>query len=380
MKIVIAPDSFKGNLTASQVASFIEEGVRRVCPEAEILKVPMADGGEGTVQSLIDATGGRIVAEEVLGPLGQRIKAEYGILGDCETAVIEMAAASGLSLVPANRRNPLLTTTYGTGELILAALNEGCRRVIVGIGGSATVDGGSGMAQALGVKLLNSQGTQIGFGGGSLPDLEKIDVSKIDPRANGVQITVASDVKNPLLGSSGAASIYGPQKGATPDMVKTLEEGLRNFSAIIRRDLGKDIKDIPGAGAAGGLGAGFMVFLDAKVVSGVDTVIEITRLAEKLKDADLVITGEGRMDSQTVYGKTPIGVARIAKKYGVPVVAIVGEASEDVGVVYEHGIDGIIAAISSPVTRAQAMSMAPELIPGGAEHLMRLIRVGIGKT
>jgi len=380
LKIVIAPDSFKGNLTASQVASFIEEGVRRVCPEAEILKVPMADGGEGTLQSLIDATGGRIVVEEVLGPLGQRVKAEYGILGDCETAVIEMAIASGLSLVPANRRNPLLTTTYGTGELIIAALNEGCRRIIVGIGGSATVDGGAGMAQALGAKLLNSQGAQIGFGGGSLPDLEKIDVSKIDPRANGVQIIVASDVKNPLLGSSGAASIYGPQKGATPDMVKTLEEGLRNFSAIIRRDLGKDIKDIPGAGAAGGLGAGFMAFLDAKVASGVDTVIEITRLAEKLKDTDLVITGEGRMDRQTIYGKTPIGVAKIAKKYGVPVVAIVGEASEDVGVVYEHGIDGIITAISSPMTRAQAMSRAPELIPSAAEHLIRLINIGIGKV
>lgn len=375
MKIVIAPDSFKGNLTASRVASFIEEGVRRACPEAEILKVPMADGGEGTVQSLVDATGGKIFPEEVTGPLGDKVKAAFGVLGDGETAVIEMAAASGLPLVPENRRNPLLTTTYGAGELILAALQEGCSRIIVGIGGSATVDGGAGMAQVLGAKLLKRDGQEIGFGGGSLPDLARIDISMLDPRLEDVQVTVASDVKNPLLGPRGAASVYGPQKGATPDMVKTLEEGLKNLAGIIHRDLGKDIRDIPGAGAAGGLGAGLMAFLDAKLVSGIDTVIEITRLAEKLKDADLVITGEGRMDRQTVYGKTPIGVAKLAKKYGIPVVALVGEASEDVRVVYEHGINGIMASILYPMTQAEAMSRASKLIPNAAEHLMRLVKI-----
>ena len=375
MKIVIAPDSFKGNLTALEVAELIEKGIRRVYSKAEIVKVPMADGGEGTVRSLVDATKGRIIRKEVTGPLGKRVKASYGILGDKKTAIIEMASASGLPLVPKKKRNPLLTTTYGTGELIRAALDRGCRKIIVGIGGSATVDGGAGMAQALGVRLLDKKAREIGFGGGALGNLERIDISKLDKRIRKTKVLVASDVDNPLTGPKGAAKVYAPQKGATPSMVKKLEENLKKYALIIKRDLKKDIKDIPGTGAAGGLGAGLIAFLNAKIRLGVDIVIETVGLEKHLKDADLVITGEGKMDSQTIYGKTPIGVAKLAKKHNVPVVAIVGETGEGVEVVYKHGIDGIVTTTPYPMTRTQAIKESSRLIPNASEQLMRLIKI-----
>lgn len=374
MKIIIAPDSFKGNRSASEVANLIEKGIKRVYPKARIVKVPMADGGEGTVRSLVDATKGRIISKKVTGPLGKKVKASYGILGDGKTAIIEMASASGLPLVPKSKRNPLLTTTYGTGELIKAALDKGCRRIIVGIGGSATVDGGAGMAQALGARLLNKKGEEIGFGGGALANLEQIDISKLDKRIKKTKALIASDVDNPLTGPKGAAKVYAPQKGATPSMVKRLEKNLKKYASIIKKDLRKDIKNIPGTGAAGGLGAGLITFLDAKIRLGVDIVIETVGLKKYLKNADLVITGEGKMDSQTIYGKTPIGVAKIAKRCNIPVIAIVGEVGEGVEKVYKYGIDGIITTAPYSMTRVQAIKRSSELIPDVSENLMRLIQ------
>lgn len=384
MKIIIAPDSFKENLSALEVAKLIEKGIRRVYPKAKIVKVPMADGGEGTVQSLVDATKGKMIKKEVTGPLGKKVKASYGILGDNlprqvggKTAIIEMASASGLPLVPKKRRNPLITTTYGTGELIKAALDRGCRKIIVGIGGSATVDGGAGMTQALGVRLLDRKGRKIGFGGGALGNLEKIDVSKLDKRIKKTEVLVASDVDNPLTGPKGAARVYAPQKGATPSMVKRLEKNLKRYASIIKRDLKKDIKDIPGTGAAGGLGAGLVAFLNAKIRLGVDIVIETVKLEKYLKDANLVITGEGKMDAQTIYGKTPIGVAKIAKRYNIPVVAIVGEVGEGIEKVYKHGIDGIMTTTPYPMTHSQAMKKSSHLIPDASEQLMKLLRIKV---
>jgi len=376
VRIVIAPDSFKGSLTALEAANAMEEGLKRVFPKAEIVKVPMADGGEGTVQSLVDATGGRIVKKVVTGPLGDKVEAQFGILGDGRTAVIEMASASGLPLVPPDKRNPMVTTTYGTGELIKAALDMGCRRFIIGIGGSATNDGGGGMAQALGVKLLDKDGNDIPFGGGGLLKLDRIDISTLDPRIAESEIVVACDVDNPLTGPRGAARVYSPQKGATPEMVEILDKALERFAEAVKRDLGRDIKDVPGAGAAGGLGAGLMAFLNAKLQLGVDIVIEATGLEEKVKGADLVITGEGGIDSQTVYGKTPIGVAKVAKKFGIPVLAVAGGISDDASVVYEHGIDGLMSIIPRPITLDEAMAQGPKLLSDAAERIARLLVVG----
>ena len=329
MKIVIAPDSFKESLTALEVAQAIEKGMRNVLPEAEFIKVPMADGGEGTVQSLVDATGGTIISRTVTGPLGEPVEAFLGLSGDKKTAVIEMAAASGLHLVPVEKRNPLITTTRGTGELISAALDFDVEHIIIGIGGSATNDGGAGMAQALGIKLLDVAGAEIGEGGGALGEISSIDMTQIDPRLSSVKIEVACDVDNPLTGPTGASAIFGPQKGATPEMVKILDQNLHHYAETISSNLGKDIEQVPGAGAAGGLGGGLMAFLSAELKRGVEIVLDATRLEEQVKDADLVITGEGKIDAQTVFGKTPIGVAKTAKKHNVSVIAIAGNVASD---------------------------------------------------
>lgn len=380
MKIVIAPDSFKGSLTALEVANAIKEGVKRVMPEAEIDEVPMADGGEGTVQALVDATGGQIITQEVCDPLGNRIEADFGILGDGETAVIEMAAASGLPLVPANKRNPMLTTTYGTGELISAALKRGCRKLIVGIGGSATVDGGAGMAQALGARLLDRDGNEVPWGGGGLERLDRIDISQLDPRIAEAATVVACDVDNPLVGPRGGPAVYGPQKGATPEMVKKLDKYLDRYADIIKRDLGADVKEEPGAGAAGGLGAGLMAFLKADLKSGIDIVIEASNLEQHLQKADLVITGEGQIDSQTVYGKTPIGVAKTAKKFGIPVIGIAGGISDDASVVYDNGIDALMSIPSRPMSLEMAIKNAHSLLADASERAMRLLVLDVKRT
>ncbi|MBN1683557.1 glycerate kinase [Candidatus Bathyarchaeota archaeon] len=342
MKIVIAPDSFKGSLTAIEVSDAVEQGVKIAYPEAIVEKIPMADGGEGTLQCLVNATKGSINEKEVIGPLGEKVIASFGLLGDQATAVIEMASASGLPLVPIDKKNPLITTTYGTGQLIKEALNHGCRKMIIGIGGSATNDGGAGMVQALGVHLWDKKGEEIGFGGAQLIRLDRINVSEIDPRIKKTKIMVASDVQNPLCGPTGASRIYGPQKGATEEMIVTLDHALNHFANIIKRDLKKDIVNVPGAGAAGGLGAGLMAFLNAELKPGIDIVINTVQLEERIKDADLVITGEGEINGSTIYGKTPIGVAKVAKKFQIPVLSISALIDESGFIVKNYGIDYLI--------------------------------------
>ncbi len=372
MKIVIAPQGFKGNLSARQVGQAIENGIKRVLPEAITVIKPMADGGEGTAQALIDATGGRLMTVKATGPSGQPVIAQWGLLGDKVSAVIEMAAASGLTLVPAAKLNPLLTTTYGTGELILAALDHGCRKLIIGIGGSATNDGGAGMAQALGVQLLDTGGMAIPFGGAALAKLEHIDISRLDPRLAECEVLLACDVTNPLCGIQGASAVYGPQKGATPEMVTRLDAALSHYADVIHRDLGIDVRDDPGAGAAGGLGMGLMVFLKAEGIPGIDIVIQSTGLVEDLKDADLVFTAEGRIDSQTAYGKAPIGIAQKAKQFGLPVIALAGEVADDYRAVYQQGIDAVFSIAPGPISLSRSMAQAEELIANTAESTMRL--------
>ncbi|WP_147535158.1 glycerate kinase [Bacillus marasmi] len=369
MKIVIAPDSFKESLSALEAAEAIEKGFKQVIPDAEYIKVPMADGGEGTVQSLVDATGGEIIYKTVTGPLGKPVDAFFGILGNKTTAVIEMASASGLHLVPTEKRNPLITSTRGTGELIAAALDNGVNHIIIGIGGSATNDGGAGMAKALGALLLDENGMEIGEGGGSLCDLASINISGFDPRLANIKIEVACDVDNPLTGEKGASAIFGPQKGATPEMVAQLDQNLSHFAAIIERDLGKIITNVPGAGAAGGLGGGLLAFLPSELKRGVEIVIEATGLSQIVKDADLVITGEGRIDGQTIFGKTPIGVAKTAKKYGVSVVGIAGNVSDDSHIVYEHGIDAVFSIIPGIISLEDAFRHAEKYVERSAANI-----------
>ncbi|KSU87426.1 MULTISPECIES: glycerate kinase [Priestia] len=362
MKIVIAPDSFKESLSALEVAEAVEKGFKQVLPQANYVKVPMADGGEGTVQSLVDATDGEIISKTVTGPLGEPVEAFFGILGTKRTAVIEMAAASGLHLVPPAKRNPLMTTTKGTGELISAALDYGVNHIIIGIGGSATNDGGAGMAKALGAQLLDAEGNEILDGGGALGNLAFINLSTLDSRLQHVKIEVACDVDNPLTGERGASAIFGPQKGATPEMVALLDRNLRHYAAVLERDLGQKIDDVPGAGAAGGLGAGLLAFLQAELKRGVDIVIEATNLLEAVRDADVVITGEGKIDGQTIYGKTPIGVAKTAKKHGIPVIGIAGNIGADSHVVYEHGIDALFSIVPGVTTLENAFANASDYV------------------
>lgn len=379
MKIVIAPDSFKESLTALEVAEAIEAGLKKVLPDAEYVKVPMADGGEGTVQSLVDATEGRLISAEVRAPLGNKVRAEFGLSGDGRTAIIEMAAASGLHLVPSEKRNPLHTTSYGTGELILAALDEGVEKIIVGIGGSATNDGGAGMLQALGALLLDTNKQPIGAGGGCLQDLAAIDLSGLDKRLADVEIVVACDVDNPLCGEKGASAVFGPQKGATAEMVQALDSGLQHFAALAARDLGLDIQSPAGAGAAGGMGGGVLLLPDARLQAGVKIVMEAVGLAEKVQDADLVITGEGRMDAQSVHGKTPIGVAHTAKAFGKPVIAIVGCLREDYEVVYAQGIDAVFPIIRQLGSLEEILQHGRDNLVSAAQNVARIYQMGISR-
>jgi len=378
LRIVIAPDSFKENLTSLEVATCIEKGIRRVMPRARCIKIPMADGGEGTVQSLVDATGGRFVRRRVTGPLGEKVMARYGILGDGTTAVIEMAEASGLPLVPRDKRNPLKTTTYGTGELIIDALKRGVSQIIIGIGGSATVDGGSGMAQAIGVRFLDAFGREItSLGcGGILARIADIDTRRIDPRIGKTGVIIACDVTNPLYGRSGAAYVFGPQKGATAAMVKTLDAGLAHYAAVIRKVLKKDVSRLKGAGAAGGLGAGLVAFAGAKMKRGIDLVVDVTGLVEQVRRADLVITGEGRVDFQTAFGKTPSGVAKAAGKFGVPCIAIGGSLADDAHGVFDHGIAGLESAAARDMDLAEAMRRSRKHLENAGERVIRLLLIG----
>lgn len=377
MKIVIAPDSYKGSLTALEVANSMEKGVKRVFKDSVVEKIPMADGGEGTVQSLIDSTAGEIINIKVTGPVLKEVNAFYGILGGGKTAIIEMAAASGLPLISADEKNPLKTTTYGTGQLIKDALDRGCRNIIIGLGGSATNDGGLGVAKALGVKFLDTNGNDIGEGGGNLDKLASIDVSNMDPRIKESNIIAACDVDNPLCGPEGASNVFGPQKGADKAMIETLDRNLANYAYIIKKDLSMDIINTPGAGAAGGLGAGLLAFFNAKIKRGIDIVIDITKLEEKVQDADIVLTGEGMIDFQTAFGKTPFGVAKIAKKCNLPVIAIAGGIGKNAESLYEKGFDSIFSIVDSPMSLDKAMENSGILIEKTVERVLRVLKINL---
>ncbi|MEN0614822.1 glycerate kinase [Klebsiella indica] len=342
---VLAPDSFKESMTAKEVCNAMEKGLRKVFPDANYIHVPMADGGEGTTQSLIDATQGSLYSLTVTGPLGTPVEASYGIMGNGEIAVIEMASASGIQFVNRETKNPLITTTYGTGELIRACLDKGIKKIILGIGGSATNDGGAGMAEALGVRFYDEAGNALPRGGGALGRLHSVDISGLDSRLAQVDIQVACDVTNPLCGSQGASAIFGPQKGATPEMVAQLDANLAHYAAVIYDQLHKEISDVAGAGAAGGLGAGLMAFTRCTLRKGIDIVVEFSGLRDKLFGADFCFTGEGRIDYQTKFGKTPYGVAKTAKAQGVPVIAVSGCVGEGVEALYDEGIDSIFGII-----------------------------------
>jgi len=375
MKILVAPDSFKGSLTAMEAAENIKKGIHNYDPQIDIDLLPMADGGEGTVQSLVDATEGEIVEKKVTGPLGNKVKAFYGLLGDGETAVIEMAAASGLPLVPEGKQNPLKTTTYGTGELIAAALDAGAQKIIIGIGGSATNDAGVGMAQALGAEILDKNGEQIDFGGGSLNQIEQIKLENLDSRLENVEILAACDVDNPLYGKEGAAYVYAPQKGADPEMVKILDQNLRHFNQIAIKELNKDTNQIPGAGAAGGLGAGLVAFLDAELKAGVKIILDLINFEERLGNVDLVITGEGMLDGQSINGKTPVGVSRSAAEKNIPVIAISGTLGEGVEKVLDHGINSYFSIIDRPAELKEIIEKSPELLSKLSEQIIRTIKI-----
>ncbi|MDZ7605726.1 MAG: glycerate kinase [Cyclobacteriaceae bacterium] len=372
MLIVIAPDSFKECLSATEVAESIMRGILRIAPDAEIRKIPMADGGEGTVEALVAATGGQIHQMNTLDPLMRPIIAKYGVLGNVEVAVIEMAAASGLALVEPENRNPLKTSTYGTGLMIKHALEQGFKRIILGIGGSATNDGGAGMAQALGFQLLDSKGNEIAPGGGNLHQIAKIDGSNKNPMLANLQITVACDVTNPLCGPYGASAIFGPQKGANTQMVTQLDTALGHFAEIISRDLQREVADFPGAGAAGGLGAGLMAFTNATLAPGFQIISDLTNLEDSIANCDLVFTAEGRIDHQTQFGKTPIGVAKLARKYNKPLIALAGSVGSGTDELHELGITAIFSIANGPISMEESMTNAPSLLEKKAEQVMRL--------
>lgn len=376
MKIVIAPDSYKESLSALGVATAIEQGFREIYPDAEYLKLPVADGGEGTVEAMVAATQGHLVRAVVTGPLGEPVDAFYGLSGDERCAYIEMAAASGLESVPPARRNPLLTTSWGTGELIRHALDSGVKQIIIGIGGSATNDGGAGMVQALGGKLLTEDNRQLAAGGAALEQLAKIDLSELDQRLTDCRIEVACDVTNPLTGPEGATAVFGPQKGATEGMIARLDRALAHFAQIIDRDLGIDVLHLEGGGAAGGMGAALYAFCGAKLRPGIEIVTDALHLAERVADADLVITGEGRIDSQTIHGKVPVGVAKVAKSYNIPVIGIAGSLTADVGVVHQHGLDAVFSVLYSVCTLEEALENAADNVRMTARNVAAILKMG----
>ena len=373
MKIAIVPNAFKGSLTAAQAAGCIERGFRKALPDVCTVKIPMADGGDGTVLAIVAATGGRQVKCFVGDPLGRKIRSGFGVSGDGQTAVIEMASASGLALLKPGERNPLLTSSRGTGELIRAALDLKVKEILVGIGGSATNDGGTGMARALGVRFLDERNRELADNGGALAKLSRIDISGLDKRLKDTKVLVACDVDNPLCGPRGAARVYGPQKGATPAMVNQLDAGLKQLAAVIKKDLGLKVDKLPGAGAAGGLGAGLVAFLDARMRPGVEIVSAAIGLEKKLAGCDLVVTGEGRLDGQTAFGKAPAGVAKVARKLGIPVIAICGSLSPDASKVRAVGIAAFFSAIEESVAEADLPRHGPGMLERCAEQVGHLI-------
>lgn len=374
MHIVIAPQALKGSLSAIEAGQAIAEGAQAIYPQAKIDIIPIADGGEGTAQALADATGGRMIEHIVTGPLGIPVKAFYALLGDEKTAVIEMAASAGLPLLTADERDPRITTTYGVGELIHAALDTGCRHFIIGLGGSATNDGGAGMLQALGAQLLDAQGQELPHGGAALQRLHRIRIDSLDDRLQSCTFDVACDVTNPLCGPEGASAIYGPQKGASPAMVEELDHALAHYAEIIERDLGRGVKDLPGTGAAGGMGAGLVAFLNARLRPGAQIVLEAVALEQYLSSANLAISAEGRLDGQTMYGKSVGAVAQLAKRYHLPVLVLAGGLGVDYQNVYQLGIDGFILLPDGPMRLEYAMQHAYKLAREATERTLRLFR------
>ena len=373
MKIVIAPDSFKDSLSAEKVADAIAAGLADVFPQAQLVKCPMADGGEGTVEAIVAAGNGQLRRNQVQGPLGAPVEAHWGWLPDSHTAIIEMAEASGLQLVAPGQRDACISSTFGTGELIRAALDAGAQRVILAIGGSATNDAGAGALQALGLGLFDEQGNSLARGGLALARVARIDLGGLDPRLARVRFEIAADVNNPLCGEQGASAIFGPQKGASPEQVRLLDQALGHFADHCARVLPKDVRQEPGSGAAGGLGFAAKAFFGAQFRAGVEVVAELVGLAEAVKGADLVITGEGRFDAQTLRGKTPFGVARIARAQGVPVVVLAGTLGEGYQALYEHGINAAFALTSGPMSLQDACARAPQLLTDRARDIARLL-------
>jgi glycerate kinase len=378
VKIVIAPDSFKGSISAAEAATAIERGIKHCFPQAETIKIPIADGGEGTMDSLVMATGGRKVEVRVTGPLGQYVDAAYGLLQSGNVAVIEMAQASGLTLITSDERSPLTATTYGTGELIKKALDDGCRSFILALGGSATNDGGAGMLQALGMHLLDDAGNEVAWGGGQLKHIQTIDARNWDARIAESQFLIASDVQNPLLGPNGATYIYGPQKGVTPEMLELLEENMTAWANLIQQTNGAKVHELAGAGAAGGLCGAFLAFFPTTIKRGIDVVIQYTGIHTHLDGADLVITGEGQIDAQTASGKTPMGIAQEAQKYNVPTIALAGSVGQGIDILYEHGIMAVFSIMNGPMTLQQAMDNAAALIESTTEQVMRSVYLRSG--
>lgn len=372
-KYLLAPDSFKESMTAKEVCQAMAKGIRKADRKAQIVSVPMADGGEGTVDSLVDATKGKRIHARVTGPRGRKVQSYYGLIGDGQTAVIEMAKASGLEMLPEDKRNPLLTSTYGTGELVKDALKHGARQIIVGLGGSSTNDGGAGMAQALGVHLLDKEGQELPLGGGFLDRLAHIKVNDLDPRVKETKFILASDVTNPLTGKNGASAVFGPQKGASPQMVRKLDANLGHYAAIIRQDLNKDIENLPGAGAAGGLGAGFMAFTNYEMHPGIDIVIRYTHLAAKMKNIDYVFTGEGGTDFQTKFGKTPFGVAQLGQKYHKPVISLAGHLGKGIDSLYGCGFTAFFSILPGACSLDKALKEGPKNVARTVENIVRLL-------
>ncbi|WP_066248999.1 glycerate kinase [Neobacillus drentensis] len=373
---LLAPDSFKESMTAKEVCEAMEIGIKRAIPDAECIHVPMADGGEGTVQSLVDATEGTLIKKEVTGPLGTPVMAQYGILGGGKTGVIEMASASGIHYVTKETKNPLITTTFGTGELIRDCLERGITDIILGIGGSATNDGGTGMAAALGYKFLDKEGNELPLGGGYLGELDTINVSEVNPQLKKINILVASDVTNPLCGEHGASAVFGPQKGATPEMVQMLDENLRHYSKVVKEQIGVDMIDIPGAGAAGGLGGGLLAFTNATMKKGIEIVIEYTNLKEKLQNVDYCFTGEGGIDFQTKFGKAPYGVAQAAKSVNsdIKVIALAGYVGQDVEALYDEGFDAIFGIVPGAADIDTLLVKGKENVSRTSESIARLLK------
>lgn len=370
-RVLVAPDSFKGSLSAVQAAEAMERGVLAAWPDARVVKVPIADGGEGTVEALVTATRGRFETRTVRGPLGQPVEARWGVLGDGRTAVIEMAAASGITLVPEGRRDPRVSSTFGTGQLLRAALDQGFGRIVIGIGGSATNDGGSGLARALGVRFLDGRGEPLPEGGAALARLASIDLAGVDPRLAGAEILVACDVDNPLTGPRGASEVFGPQKGATPAVVAELDRALDHYAHVATDATGRDVARRPGAGAAGGLGAGLLFFTPARLVPGIDLVLDSTRFDEQVRGASLVIVGEGRTDHQTAMGKAPVGVARVAARHGVQVLLVSGSLGPGAEAVLGAGVGRMVQAAPAGMPLLEAMARAAELLESAVAASLR---------